>query len=239
MSEAYSSVSSSENRSSTNPCPETVLPENSQRIIGLTGGIGMGKSTVSEYLEKGYDLPVLDADILARDAVAVGTPIFNIIVERYGPAILLPDGTLNRQQLGNIIFNLAAERLWLDQQIHPYVRDRFEAALASEHQSSPMVILAVPLLFEARMTDLVNEIWVVHCSRPQQIERLLKRSHQSGALQLANPLRQEQVEARINAQLDIQKKIDWADVVLDNSGSQHQLFQAIDQILQMQAPRVH
>ena len=202
-----------------------------RRIIGLTGGIGMGKSTVSAYLEKGYDIPVLDADILARDAVAAGSPILQSIRERYGPAILLPDGTLNRRQLGEIVFNLAAERLWLDQQIHPYVRDRFESALATDYQSSPLVVLAVPLLFEARMTDLVTEIWVVHCSREQQIERILKRSQQNASAQPAIPLTQAHIEARINAQLDIQKKIERADVVLNNSGSQHQMLQAIDQML--------
>lgn len=210
--------------------------ETKRRIIGLTGGIGMGKSTVSAYLEKGYNMPVLDADILARDAVAVGSPILQTIVDRYGPAILLPDGQLNRPQLGEIIFGLAAERLWLDQQIHPYVRDRFETALASDYQSCPTIVLAVPLLFEARMTDLVHEVWVVHCSRHQQIERLMKRSLQSTPLLPPHPLTQEHVESRINAQLDIQKKIDRADVVLDNSGSQHQLFQTIDQMLRLEKP---
>ena len=218
--------------SSPSPLP-TVLPDNqgSQRIIGLTGGIGMGKSTVSSYLEKGYDLPVLDADILAREAVQVGSPILRAIVERYGKVILLPDGRLNRPRLGEIVFGLVSERLWLDQQIHPYVRDRFEMALAQpEYQAFPMIVLVVPLLFEARMTDLVTEIWVVHCSREKQIQRLMERSRHHSASS-SSPLTQAQVEARINAQLDIQKKIERADVVLDNSGHQPALFQTIDQLL--------
>ena len=194
----------------------------------------MGKTTVSSYLEKGYDLPVLDADILARDAVQVGSPILEAIADRYGPRILQPDGTLNRSKLGEIVFGLASERLWLDQQIHPYVRDRFETALAQpEYQAYSMIVLAVPLLFEARMTDLVTEIWVVHCSRTQQIERLIERSrlHNTSAAASTPPLSPSQVEARINSQLDIQKKMDRADVVLDNSGSQHTLFQTIDQLM--------
>ena len=228
------------NGSSSSPADSRAVGPNlaktQRRIIGLTGGIGMGKSTVSAYLEKGYDIPVLDADILARDAVKVGSPILQTIVDRYGPAILLSDGRLNRPQLGEIIFSLASERLWLDQQIHPYVRNRFETALESDYHSCPIIVLAVPLLFEARMTDLVDEIWVVHCSRDQQIERLMKRSLQSTLSPPTHPLTQEHVEARINAQLDIQKKIDRADVVLDNSGSQHELFQTIDRILRSDKP---
>lgn len=203
---------------------------NGQRIIGLTGGIGMGKSTVSSYLEKGYDLPVFDADIVARDAVQVGSPILQAIEDRYGKSILLTDGQLNRAKLGEIIFGLASERLWLDQQIHPYVRDRFEDTLAQPtHQACPIIVLVVPLLFEARMTDLVTEIWVVHCSREQQVKRLMERSLHSNSS--ASPLTKEQVEARINAQLSIQRKIDQADVILDNSDSQYTLFKSIDQLL--------
>lgn len=208
----------------------TKTPLSGQRIIGLTGGIGMGKSTVSSYLEKGYELPVFDADILAREAVQVGSPILQAIAERYGPSILLPDGRLNRARLGEIIFGLASERLWIDQQIHPYVRDRFEDLLVQpDYQTCPMLVLVVPLLFEARMTDLVTEIWVVHCSKEQQVARLMERSRHSSATN--TPLTPEQVEARINAQLHIQRKIDQADVVLDNSGSQYALFKTIDQLL--------
>lgn len=209
-----------------------------ERVIGLTGGIGMGKSTVSAYLEKEYAIPVLDADIMARQAVTVAAPILQSIVDRYGPAILLPDGRLDRRQLGDIIFGQAAERQWLEHQIHPYVRDRFTTALASDYAAHSIVVLAIPLLFEARMTDLVKEIWVVYCSRQQQVERLLRRSmllteqqNQHSPSRLAPPLTQEQVESRINAQLDIQQKLDRADVILDNSGSQQQLFQTIDQVL--------
>ena len=84
-----------------------------RRLIGLTGGISTGKSTASKYLEKTYNLPILDADIYARDAVKIGSEAINAIASRYGGKILLADGSLNRQQLGNIIFNDANERQWL------------------------------------------------------------------------------------------------------------------------------
>lgn len=206
-----------------------------QRIIGLTGGIGMGKSTVSSYLAQEYNFSILDADLLARDAVAPKAPILNTIVERYGPTLLNPDGSLNRAKLGEIIFGLSSERLWLDQQIHPYVRDRFETHLADPtYANQPIVVLAIPLLFEARMTDLVTEIWVVHCSPEQQLARLLERSHQhsSQTEPPTPPLTPEQANERIKAQTNIERKIALADVVLDNSGSKLELFQAIDQHLQ-------
>ncbi len=86
-----------------------------QRIIGLTGGIGTGKTTVSDYLALHHRLPVLDADIYAREAVQPGSSVLNEIAERYGRDILLPDGTLNRRSLGNIVFNNPDERRWLEQ----------------------------------------------------------------------------------------------------------------------------
>ena len=106
-----------------------------RRIIGLTGGIGTGKSTVSQYLATAYHLPVLDADIYAREAVQKNSPILSAIAHRYNSNILLPDGTLNRKKLGEIIFNNLDERHWLEQQIHPYVRDRFVEKIDKLEQS--------------------------------------------------------------------------------------------------------
>lgn len=99
-----------------------------KRIIGLTGGISTGKTTVSNYLAN-QQLPVLDADIYAREAVALGSQVLKVIAQRYGSDILLSDGSLNRQKLGQIIFNNCDERYWLEQQIHPNVRKRFVTAI--------------------------------------------------------------------------------------------------------------
>jgi dephospho-CoA kinase len=198
---------------------------NSQRIIGLTGGIGMGKTTVSDHLTTVHQLPILDADIFAREAVAPGMPVLTAITERYGSGILLPDGTLNRQRLGEIIFNSPAERLWLEQQIHPYVRGRIETALREpplrDTERYPIVVLVIPLLFEARMTDLVTETWVVQCSHKIQLERLMQRDR----------LSLEQAQARMKSQMSIQKKITYADVVLDNSSTRENLLKQVDAAL--------
>lgn len=193
------------------------------RVIGLTGNVGMGKTTVSNYLAKAYQLPILDADLYARQAVEPGQ-LLPQIVARYGADILGDDGRLNRQRLGEILFGDAAERAWIEQLIHPAVRCQIESdlqALVAEKQ--PTAVVVVPLLFEANMRDLVSEIWVVQSSAALQLERLRQRDPQ---LSLA------QIQARISSQMPIEQKIAQADWVLDNSGSQRDLFSQIDQALQ-------
>ena len=198
------------------------------RIVGLTGGIATGKTAVSNYLALTYNFPIFDADIYAREAVRPGSPILDAIVERHGVSILLPDGNLNRSQLGNIIFCNPAERLWLEQLIHPYVRRRLIEATQSyisqlSHVSSNTltVVLVVPLLFEANMTDLCTEIWVVCCSPEVQLQRLMKRDGLSCST----------ARARINTQLPIAQKCQQADVVLDNSSTLEELKAQIDAIV--------
>ena len=188
---------------------------NQKRIIGLTGGIATGKTTVSNYLADTYRLPILDADIYAREAVQPDSPILKQIYQRYGLQVQHSDGTLNRKRLGEIIFSNSAERQWLEQQIHPYVRDRFKSQL--DTIVALTVILVIPLLFEAKMTDLVTEIWVVSCSPEQQLRRIQKRDRIS----------KEQAQARINSQLPLQQKIALADKVLDNSSTKEALIQQV------------
>ncbi|MBW4636326.1 MAG: dephospho-CoA kinase [Iphinoe sp. HA4291-MV1] len=187
-----------------------------KRIIGLTGGIATGKTTVANYLASAYNLPILDADIYAREAVSVGSPILQETAQRYGEQILLPNGNLNRKKLGEIIFNNQEERHWVEHLIHPYVGDRFlEEITVSPAQT---LVLVIPLLFEARMTDLVTEIWVVSCSEEKQLQRLMQRNH----------LTLEQAKARIKSQMSIVEKVARADVVLDNSSTLEALLKQVD-----------
>ena len=189
----------------------------SQRLIGLTGGIATGKTTVSNYLRDRYGFPILDADIYAKEAVEVDSPIFQEIVKRYGSEIQLENRALNRIKLGDIIFNDHEEKKWLEAQIHPYVRNRFQEVI--ESLDNQIIILSIPLLIEANLTHLVSEIWVVYCDVEQQIQRLQQR----------NKLTEEQAIARINNQLPLTEKITRADVVLDNSSGLDFLYQQIDQ----------
>ena len=190
-----------------------------QRIIGLTGGIATGKTTVSRYLETHHGLPILDADVFARQAVEPKSAILTAIAQRYGPVVLNPDSTLHRQQLGHIIFNNPQEKQWVEQQIHPFVRQQFAQAMA-QLAEAPTVVQAIPLLFEANLTDQVTEIWVITCSEATQLARLMAR----------DSLSEEAAQARIRNQWPLAEKTKRADKVIDNSSSLAVLYQQVDQI---------
>jgi dephospho-CoA kinase len=162
-------------------------------------------------------LPVWDADVYARAAVAVDSPILDAIAQRYGTNILQSDGTLDRRRLGEIIFNNATERHWLESHIHPYVRTCFETERIRLAPDATAV-LAIPLLFEARMTDLVTEIWVVSCDRTTQLNRIMTRDRISTAAAVA----------RIDSQMTLADKIAQADTNLDNSDTVADLERQID-----------
>lgn len=195
------------------------------RLIGLTGGIGSGKTTVANYLGDHYQIAIWDADLYAREAVLPGGEILTSIVQRYGIHLLQADGTLNRPKLGEIIFNNTEERYWVEGQIHPWVRQRFLTNIHDLQNTQAIkqkiAVLVVPLLFEANMTDLVSEIWVVYVPELLQIERLMQR----------DCLTYDQVSVRINSQMPLFKKCDQADVILDNSGSLSDLLKQIDRAI--------
>ncbi|MFS8860061.1 dephospho-CoA kinase [Synechococcus sp. B60.1] len=210
------------------------------RIIGLTGGIATGKSTVARILER-HGIPVADADQMARQALAVGSPIRERVLQRYGQAIRDPSGELDRRQLGQIIFADAAERAWLEAQIHPFVKARLREFLQSHGASvppeegvanpqkdgPPTVCLMIPLLFEAHMENWVSEIWVVTCTPEQQRQRLAQRDP------LLTPA---EIEARLASQWPLEEKACRAHVVLDNSGSLAELEAQVQQALASQKP---
>ena len=190
------------------------------RLIGITGGIGTGKSTVTNYLQTNYHLPVWDADLYARSAVAPNSPILRAISHRYPADILQPDGTLDRRHLGAIIFSDISERQWLETQIHPYVRNCLETEINFLSPDSTAV-LSIPLLFEANMTDLVTEIWVVSCDRATQISRIMARDQ----------LDRSAAEIRIDSQMSLAEKIARADITLYNSTTLAELEHQIDQAM--------
>lgn len=191
-----------------------------QRRIGLTGGIASGKSTVSNYLATVHQLPVLDADRYAREAVQQHSLILARIAERYGPQVILPGKHLNRERLGQIVFDNAEERRWLESQIHPYVRQCFSDTIAAL-PDEPILVLVIPLLFEADLQDFVDEIWVVNCTPAQQLARLMARSSLSEA----------EAQSRIEAQMSLAQKCDRADFVLQNTTTPAHLHRQVDQQL--------
>ena len=181
----------------------------SQCRIGLTGGIASGKSTVARWLKQ-QGLPVLDADVYAREALAPGTPGATAVLERYGEVVRAQGSSTNssvidRAALGQIVFNAPQEREWLERLVHPLVRERFDAELGAL-AAQPAVVLVIPLLFEASLESLCSEIWLVDCEPEQQLERLMQR----------DGLSQAAAQARINAQWPLERKRELADRVIDN-----------------------
>jgi dephospho-CoA kinase len=187
------------------------------RLIGITGGIGTGKSTATNYLQTRYNLPIWDADLYARSAVAFGSPILQSIVQHYGANILQPDGTLDRRRLGSIVFSDIDERRWLEAQIHPYVRACFITTI-TQIEPNTTAVLVIPLLFETGMTDLVTEIWVVSCDPTTQLSRIMAR----------DGISETEASKRIASQMSLIDKIARADVNLDNSTNIANLERQID-----------
>jgi dephospho-CoA kinase len=177
--------------------------------IGLTGGIATGKSSVAALLAE-HGAEVIDADQLARDAVAPGTAALQQIVELFGQQALLPDGSLNRQAVRELVFNESARRQQLEAILHPAIK---ELALQQIEQArirgSRVVVYMAPLLVEARATDRVDEIWVVTVRPEVQMARLMAR----------DSCNQKQAEQIIAAQMPLAEKERFGVVVIDNSSS--------------------
>ncbi|MFD5018327.1 dephospho-CoA kinase [Paenibacillus sp. NPDC058367] len=178
-------------------------------IIGLTGGIASGKSTVSALLvSKGARL--VDADVIAREVMLPGHEVLAAAVKQFGSKILSPDGTLNRGKLGDIVFQDPAALQALNNLTHPAIRREIKERMNSMEEEDPkkLTIVDIPLLFESGLENMFHEILVVYVPREVQIARLMER----------NGLSLEQAEARLNAQLDIETKRNKADYIIDNSG---------------------
>ena len=201
----------------------------SQRRIGLTGGIATGKSSVGRLLAE-QGLPILDADCYAREALAPGSPAARAVLERHGGARVrgeanagspeehpgIGEATIDRAALGRIVFNDASERRWLEQLLHPLVRARFATEL-DRLQQAPVVVLMIPLLFEAGLEALCSEVWVVTCDEAQQRQRLIER----------DGLGTDEADARIDSQWPLEHKKALADVWIDNREGLKELQQAV------------
>jgi dephospho-CoA kinase len=186
-------------------------------VVGLTGGIATGKSTVSNLL-KSQQIPVIDADILAREVVQPGTKGLAQIVAHFGPEVLLPDGTLDRKKVGAIIFNNEAERKKLNSIVHPAIwRAIFWNVFWCWLRGEKLCVVDAPLLIEGGLWKWMGKVVVVYCSADIQLQRLMTRDNSS----------REDASARLNSQLPIAQKVEYADIVLDNSGSLQDLEQQV------------
>ena len=182
-----------------------------QRRIGLTGGIASGKSSVGQWL-KDQGIPLLDADLYAHQALATGQAASHAVMARYGNEVISTNSDpesaeLDRAALGAIVFSDPTQRQWLEELVHPLVRQQFESNL-NRLVSEPIVVLMIPLLFEAGLDNLCTEVWVVDCLPEQQRQRLIDR----------NGLTMEDADRRIQSQWPLAQKVGLADQVIDNSG---------------------
>ncbi|MFI8685679.1 dephospho-CoA kinase [Rossellomorea sp. NPDC077527] len=191
-------------------------------IIGLTGGIASGKSTVSTMLnEKGYT--IIDADLAARMVVEVGQPAYLAIVEEFGDGILHEnDTTINREKLGQIIFNSEEKRKKLNSIVHPAVRSMMlqykDEAIASGKNT---IFMDIPLLFESDLTWMVDRTLVVYVNEETQLSRLMERNH----------FNREDASCRIASQFPLKDKVNLADAVIDNNGSLHETKEQLESLI--------
>ena len=178
-----------------------------QRRIGLTGGIATGKSSAARLLEQRHGLPVLDADLYARQALEPGQPATEAVLARFGTGVVNNSGVVDRRALGAIVFNNQDERRWLEQLVHPIVRQRFDQELV-QLDTNPAVVLMIPLLFESGLEALCSETWLVDCDESQQLQRLMARDQ----------LNEAEAQARMDAQWPLARKRPLADVLISNRG---------------------
>jgi dephospho-CoA kinase len=177
--------------------------------IGLTGGIASGKSSVTQYLRQ-LGAPVFDADAASRQAVAQGSPGLEQVLQVLGREYALPDGNLDRAKVAAKVFQDPAAKKKLEAVIHTLVWEAAAEFLRrQEAQGSPVVFLDVPLLIECGWYQKVDRVWLVSLSREEQVRRAMLRDGVSAA----------QVEARMAAQMSLEAKKKFADLVIDNSGS--------------------
>ncbi|MET3210246.1 UNVERIFIED_CONTAM: dephospho-CoA kinase [Paenibacillus sp. PvR008] len=191
--------------------------------IGLTGGIATGKSTVSALLvAKGALL--IDADAIAREVMLPGHPVLAAVIQHFGQAVMDSDGTLHRKKLGEIVFGDPVQRQALNDITHPAIREEMRTRMESYEREHPdkLVLADIPLLYESGLESLYDEIMVVYVPRDVQLQRLMLR----------DGLTEEQAGLRLSAQMDIEQKRSLADIVIDNSGTQAETKQQIDQFWQ-------
>ncbi|RBO79662.1 MULTISPECIES: dephospho-CoA kinase [Marinomonas] len=186
-------------------------------IIGLAGGIGSGKSTIAALFNQ-LGIESIDADDVARQVVELGTPALNKIHQRFGDAILLTDGTLNRRALRHIIFSQPEEKAWLESVTHPAIRESLDTAL--KKATSAYVLLVHPLLFETQQNKMCRYVVAIDTPKEIQIQRVMSRDR----------IDEETTLNIINSQLSNQDRLDKADLVLENAGNINEMN---DKVLKM------
>ncbi|HFU3714083.1 TPA: dephospho-CoA kinase [Streptococcus suis] len=177
------------------------------KVIGLTGGIASGKSTITDFLRRqGY--PVIDADQVVHELQAKGGKLYQVLVAEFGNSILTAEGDFDRKKLGQAVFENARLRAHLSLLQDKIIREELLARRDALKQTEDIIFMDIPLLYEADYSGEVDEVWLVYVDKAQQLERLMKR----------NGFSVQDAENRLNAQLSLEEKRAKAQVLIDNSG---------------------
>lgn len=188
-------------------------------IVALTGGIGSGKTTIANLFAQ-LNVPIIDADIIAREVVEPNTPALAKISHHFGEQILNDEGSLNRRKLRDIVFHDEKQKIWLNQLLHPLIQQ--ETLKQFAECKSPYLIWVIPLLIENKLTHYADRILVIDVSRETQIERTMKRDNADRQL----------TENILNAQVDRQTRLSYADDVINNEDAIEQVAHIVQQLHQ-------
>ena len=202
-----------------------IIPKliNNQRRIGLTGGIASGKSTITNYIRKNKRIPILDADNLSKELIMPNTLGYKKILGYFGNQILDQSSskkTINRNLLKKIIFEDAKHREWIQTLLHPLIKEKMVEGCI-QYKDNQIILLVIPLLFEAKFEDICTEIWLVKCPEEVQKKRLMKRDHIS----------EKEALNIINLQLGFEEKTKFSNVILDNSDNQNKWIHTISKLI--------
>ena len=195
---------------------------NNQRRIGLTGGIASGKSTITDYIRINKKIPILDADYFSKQLIKPNTFGYKKILNHFGNQIIdkySPEKAINKKLLRNIIFKDEKDRKWIQDLLHPLVKEKMIEGC--NKYNNKIILLVVPLLFEAKFEDICTEIWLVKCTKEQQIQRLVKR----------DKISEEEACTTLKLQLNFEAKSKLSDVILDNSDKTKRWIEKVEELI--------
>ncbi len=196
---------------------------NNQRRIGLTGGIASGKSTITNYIRKIRKIPILDADHLSRKLIKPGNIGYKKIVEYFGNQIIdkySSEKLIDRNLLKANIFENEKNREWIQKLLHPLIKEQMIEE-CNQFKDNKIILLVIPLLFEAKFEDICTEIWLVKCPKEVQIKRLMKRDNVS----------ENKANKIINLQLNFEEKLKFSNIILDNSNNENRWINKIKELI--------
>ena len=197
--------------------------KNKQRRIGLTGGIASGKTTIANYIKKYRDIPILDADQYSKQLIKPKSNSYKKVLAYFGPQIVdeySSENAINRALLKKIIFENSIHRTWIQNLLHPLIKEKM-IEKCNQFDKNKILLLVIPLLFEAKFTDICTEIWLVKCPKEVQKKRLMKR----------NIISENEAEKIINLQLNFEDKSKFSDVILDNSDDRKLWMNTIQKLI--------